>query len=113
MASSIPATSSNDTVGRLIGAMRARLRPKLMVWLLLPWAWRIMNSIKPPNMMMGRKFMSSPKTLLRPLEPLKMTSTPLGGPISTPLSTNRVTMSLSLPMRLVKRSPVAPELTLG
>ena len=36
--SSTPATSSNDTVGLLKGIILARLRPKLMVWLLLPCA---------------------------------------------------------------------------
>ena len=113
LASSTPATSAKVTPGRLGAAMRARLRPKLIVWLLLPWAWRIMNRIKPPKMIKGRKFKRSPNRLFRPLEPSKVTETPLGGPISTPLSTNRPMTSVSVPMRLYNRSLPTRLLTLG
>ena len=113
LASSTPATSLKETPGRLKGIILARLRPKLIVWLLLPWAWRIMNRIRPPKIIKGRKFSSNPSRLLRPLEPSKVTETPLGGPISTPLSTNRLMMSVSLPMRLYNRSLPTRLLTLG
>ena len=38
LASSTPATSAKETAGLLVVNILARLRPKLMVWLLLPWA---------------------------------------------------------------------------
>ena len=47
-ASSTPATSANVTTVLLPRNMRARLLPKLMAWLLVPWAWRIMKKRNPP-----------------------------------------------------------------
>ena len=72
MASSTPATSENVTVGWLPTSIRARLRPKLKVWLVLPWACRIMNSSTTPKKISGRKFSSTPKMLPRPLDPLTL-----------------------------------------
>ena len=111
--SSTPATSAKDTVGLFKVIILARLRPKLMVWLLLPCAWRIMNNMRPPKKIKGRKFSINPRKLLRPLEPLKTTSTPEGGPTSTPLSTNRLSTSVSRPILLVNRSVPAVLVTLG
>ncbi len=48
LASSTPATSENVTTVLLPRNMRARLLPKLMAWLLVPWACRIMKKMKPP-----------------------------------------------------------------
>ena len=47
-ASSTPATSLNVTTVLLPRNMRARLLPKLMAWLLVPCAWRIMKNMNPP-----------------------------------------------------------------
>ena len=44
----------NVTVGLLPMNIRARLLPKDIAWLLLPWAWRIMKSRKPARKMKGR-----------------------------------------------------------
>ena len=54
LASSTPATSANVTTVLLPRNMRARLLPKLMAWLLVPWAWRIMKKMKPPIRSTGR-----------------------------------------------------------
>ncbi len=48
MASSTPATSANVTTVLLPRNIRARLLPKLMAWLLVPCACRIMKKMKPP-----------------------------------------------------------------
>ena len=42
------------TEGLLAVNMRARLLPKLMAWELDPWAWRIMNRIRPMKIRIGR-----------------------------------------------------------
>ena len=61
LASSTPATSENVTTVLLPRNMRARLLPKLMAWLLVPWAWRIMMKMKPPIRRTGsRALMSRP-----------------------------------------------------
>ena len=54
-ASSTPATSSKVTTVLLPRNMRARLLPKLIAWLLVPWAWRIMKKMKPPMRSTGRR----------------------------------------------------------
>ena len=48
LASSTPATSVKVTTVLLPRNMRARLLPKLMAWLLVPCAWRIMKKMKAP-----------------------------------------------------------------
>ena len=70
MASSAPATSPKVTVGRLPRMTRARLRPNCIVWLLDPWAWRIMKSSSAPMNMSGRKLSRMPKRLPTPPPPL-------------------------------------------
>ncbi len=60
-ASSTPATSANVTTCLLPRNMRARLLPKLIAWLLVPWAWRIMKKMNPPMRRTGSSaLMSSP-----------------------------------------------------
>ena len=54
-ASSTPATSAKVTTVLLPRNMRARLLPKLMAWLLVPCAWRIMKKMKPPISRTGRR----------------------------------------------------------
>jgi hypothetical protein len=54
-ASSTPATSENVTTVLLPRNMRARLLPKLIAWLLVPWAWRIMKKRKPPMSSTGSR----------------------------------------------------------
>ena len=54
MASSTPATSAKVTTVLLPRNIRARLLPKLIAWLLVPWAWRIMKNRKPPIRSTGR-----------------------------------------------------------
>ena len=53
-ASSTPATSAKVTTVLLPRNIRARLLPKLIAWLFVPWAWRIMKKRKPPISMTGR-----------------------------------------------------------
>ena len=57
-ASSTPATSWNVTRGLSPASIRARLRPKLMAWLLPDWVCRSMYHMKAPirtrKMMFGR-----------------------------------------------------------
>ena len=53
MASSTPATSLNVTTVLLPRNMRARLLPKDIAWLLVPWAWRIMKKMNPPMISSG------------------------------------------------------------
>ena len=96
LASSIPATSANVIVGLLPTNMRARLRPKLMVWLLLPWAWRIIKRMMAPKKMMGRKLMNRPNMLPSPLEPSTLTSSVV---TSTPALVRISTMLASLSLR--------------
>jgi hypothetical protein len=62
LASSTPATSENVTTVLLPRNIRARLLPKLIAWLLLPWAWRIMKKMKPPITSSGRSPVSSSPT---------------------------------------------------
>ena len=65
LASSTPATSLKVTTVLLPTNMRARLRPKLMAWLLLPCAWRNMNQRNTPMSRIGKSIeRSSPKKAL-------------------------------------------------
>ncbi len=59
LASSTPATSAKVTTVLLPRNMRARLLPKDIAWLLVPWAWRIMKKMKPPMTSSGRRPLSS------------------------------------------------------
>ena len=54
LASSTPATSLKVTTVLLPRNIRARLLPKLIAWLLVPWAWRIMNHRNTPMSRMGK-----------------------------------------------------------
>ncbi len=54
-ASSTPATSLKVTTVLLPRNMRARLLPKLIAWLLVPCAWRIMKKMNPPIRRTGRR----------------------------------------------------------
>ena len=58
-ASSTPATSANVTTVLLPRNIRARLLPKLIAWLFVPWAWRIMKKMKPPMTIRGSSPVSS------------------------------------------------------
>ncbi|MBA7706788.1 hypothetical protein ES703_115645 [subsurface metagenome] len=58
LASSTPATSSKVTVGVLPCRRRARLRPKLIAWLLAPRAERNKKKMRAPKRMRGIKPMS-------------------------------------------------------
>ena len=99
LASSTPATSLNVTDGRLNGIIRARLRPKLIVWLLEPCACRIISRISPPKKINGRKFSRIPNTLPNPLDPLYSTSG-ADGPSSAPWSESNWIKSVFFPIRL-------------
>ena len=59
LASSTPATSAKVTTVLLPRNIRARLLPKLRAWLLVPWAWRIMNRMKPTIRISGRAVVTS------------------------------------------------------
>ena len=91
------------------GIIRARLRPKLIVWLFDPCACRIISRISPPKNISGRKFSKIPNTLPNPLDPLYSTSG-ADGPSSTPWSDSSLMKSVFFPIRLVyfTISPPAP-----
>ena len=59
LASSTPATSANVTVGLLPVNIRARLFPKEMAWLFVPWACRIMKTTIPMRNSVGRMNVSA------------------------------------------------------
>ena len=61
-ASSTPATSANVTTVLLPRNIRARLLPKLIAWLFVPWACLIMKKMKPPMTSSGRRPVSSRPT---------------------------------------------------
>ncbi len=80
-ASSTPATSTNVTVTLVPVNMRARLLPKLIACEFEPCAWRIMNRIRAPKMMSGRKLRIKPNQLPNWLGSFTETATALG-PVS-------------------------------
>ena len=105
LASSTPATSAKLTGGLLPTSIRARLRPKLKVWLVLPWAWRIMKNRTAPKKMSGRKLMNRPMKLPSPLVPLT-TIWMLVDSRSTPDFSRISTMLELSSLRDVKVSPL-------
>ena len=66
-ASSTPATSMKVTLGRVPLNMRARLLPKFIAWVLVPWAWRRKKKRMATMKMMGRNWKRRPGTLLQKL----------------------------------------------
>ena len=63
--------------------MRARLRPKVSAWLLVPCARRIMKMIRAPKMIRGKKLKKRLAQLPHELGALTAKSTPFG-PVVTP-----------------------------
>ena len=96
--------SEKLTEGLLPTNMRALLRPKLNVWLLLPWACRIMNSSTAPKKISGRKLINRPNRPPRPLAPLTATCTSDASG-SMPASCSISTIDAPSSFREVKFSP--------
>ncbi len=102
--SSTPATSMNVTAGLLAVNMRALLLPKLMAWEFDPWAWRIMNRIRPMKIRIGRKLISKPSQLPKALG--FCTSIFGSWPAWTPLSVRIETMLAPSSLRDEYSSPL-------